>query len=126
MSVLAVKSVVDCCYCRGASIEQLVHIITNNYLLLWGGAELGNKDKWIVAMGICSEEQLLEEIIIDFFLTTYRSFMEPIILLRLLLHRLVTIGYHVNKHYCLALEQQLLVMITLHHTSQSIALNHLG
>ena len=87
---------VDYCYYRGASIEQLVQILTSNYLLLWGGVELGNKAKWMVAMGISSEEQLLEEIIIDFFLTTYRSFMEPIILLRLLLHRLVTTGYHVN------------------------------
>lgn len=82
---------VYCCYCRGTSIEQLVQMLTNNYLLLWGGVELGSKDKWMVAMGISSEEQLLEEIIIDFVLTTYRSFMEPIIFLRLLLHRSVTV-----------------------------------
>ena len=96
----AVELVVDYCYCRGASIEQLVQILTNNYLLLWGGVELGNKEKWMVAMGISSEEQLLEEVIIDFFLTTYRSFVEPIILLRLLLHRLVTTGYHVTNYCC--------------------------
>lgn len=64
--------------------------------MLWGGVELGSKEKWMVAMGLSSEEQLLEEIIIDFFLTTYRSFVEPIIFLRLLLHWLVTIGYHVS------------------------------
>lgn len=65
-------------------------MLTNNYLLLWGGAEFGNKEKLMVAMGVSSEQHLLEEIIIDFFLTTYRSFMEPVIFLRLLLHRLVT------------------------------------
>lgn len=69
-------------------------MLTNNYLLLWGGVEFGSKEKWMVAVGAPSEEQLLEEIIVDFFLTTYRSFMEPIIFLRLLLHRLVIIGYH--------------------------------
>ena len=95
---MAVEGVVECVYHRGASIEQLVHILTNNYLLLWGGVELVSKEKWMVAMGIPSEEQLLEEIIIDFFLTTYRSFVEPIILLRLLLHWLVTIGYHCSSY----------------------------
>ena len=83
---------VDCCHYRGASIEQLVQILTSNYLLLWGGVELANKEKWMIAMGISSEEQLLEQIVMNFFLTTYRSFMEPIILLRLLFHRLVTMG----------------------------------
>ena len=52
--------------------------------------ELTNKEKWMIALGISSEEQLLEQIVMDFFLITYHSFVEPIILLRLLLHRLVT------------------------------------
>jgi len=87
--VIATTGIDIDCY-RGASVEQLVQILTSNYLLLWGGVELGGNEKWMVAMGISSEQQLLEEVIIDFFLTTYRSFVEPIIFLRLLLHRLVT------------------------------------
>lgn len=87
MLVIVAVKVIDTYFYRGASIEQLVQMLTSNYLLLWGGVEFGSNEKWMVAMGISSEQQLLEEIVIDFFLTTYRSFMEPIIFLRLLLHR---------------------------------------
>jgi len=81
---------------RGATVERLVELLTNNYRLLWEGVDISNKEKWREVMGAISEQELLLLTVIDFCLTMYRSFVEPIIFLRLLLHRLViTLGnYH--------------------------------
>jgi len=79
------------CVNRGATVERLVELLTNNYRLLWEGVELYNKDKWKEVMGAISEQELLLLTVIDFCLTTYHSFVEPIIFLRLLLHRLVVL-----------------------------------
>ncbi|XP_065910773.1 uncharacterized protein [Dysidea avara] len=77
-------------FVRGASVERLVELLTNNYRLLWEGVELSNKDKWKEVLGAISEQELLLLTVVDFCLTTYHSFMEPIIFLRLLLHRIRT------------------------------------
>lgn len=76
--------------CRGATIEKCVEILTGDLSALWGGFNL--------SMGVQSPSEdtiapmATKDQILDFFLTTYQSFVKPLVLMRLLLHRLATTG----------------------------------
>ena len=78
---------------RGASIEKIVEIITNNPTLLWGGLSLppwsgrSKKLSWYKTTSPNDKRMATEDQIVDFLLTTYRSFVHATILMRLLLHR---------------------------------------
>ena len=73
--------------CRGATVEKCVEFLTDSTSHLWGGFSL------IIGPQAPSNElrkKATKQQIINFFLTCYQSFMHPLILMRLLLHRLAT------------------------------------
>lgn len=78
---------------RGARIEKIVEIITNNPSLLWGGLRLppwsgrSKKHSWYKSNSSNNKQMVTEDQIVDFLLTTYKSFVHSTILMRLLLHR---------------------------------------
>ena len=63
---------------RGLTVEACIELLTSNTKELWGGIALRD-----TASGL----HLSREKTIDFFLMTYRSFLHPLLLMRLLLHR---------------------------------------
>ena len=63
---------------RGATVEHAVELITGNCRMLWGGIPLRDSS---------GRHFLSREKTVEFFLTTFRSFVDPLILMRLLLHR---------------------------------------
>ena len=73
---------------RGATIEKCVDLLTSDISKLWGGFSLvvgphpSKKDPLAPSLH-ASKDQVLQ-----FFLTTYKSFVHSLILVRLLLHRL--------------------------------------
>ena len=67
---------------RGITLEMSVDLITSNPRSLWGGINLRETS---------SGHHLSREKTVEFFLTTYRSFVHPLIFMRLLLHRLATL-----------------------------------
>ena len=74
-----------CCY-RGATIEKCVELLTSEPSKLWGGFSLVVGPSGRDASGPslnASKDQVLQ-----FFLTTFKSFVHPLIFIRLLLHRL--------------------------------------
>ena len=89
---------------RGASIEKIVEIITNNPTLLWGGLSLppwsgrSKKLSWYKTTSPNDKRMATEDQIVDFLLTTYRSFVHATILMRLLLHRweILALGANCN------------------------------
>ena len=85
------------CFFRGATLENLVLMLTKDLHLLWGGGVLpppspgdkkGGKSNVANVPGkdgmkhIPSEQQIL-----NFMLTMYPTFVNPVILMRLTLHR---------------------------------------
>ena len=69
--------------CRGATIEKCVEMLTDRLSLLWGGFSL--------AMGPTTEKitpKASKEQIVNFFLTMCKSFVHPLVFIRLLQHRL--------------------------------------
>lgn len=80
-------------FVKGARIEKIVEIITNNPSLLWGGLNLppwsgrSKKHSWYKSTNSNHKQMATEDQIVDFLLTTYKSFVHPTILMRLLLHR---------------------------------------
>lgn len=71
---------------RGATLEKCVEVLTDDPSQLWGGFNLALGAQSPPA-GSLSPKATKEQIL-DFFLTTYQSFMHPVILMRLLLHRI--------------------------------------
>lgn len=82
---------------RGTSLESLILMLTKDIHLLWGGSTLpppspGDKKGGVkngangqgrdAIRHIPSEQQIL-----NFILTMYPTFVHPVILMRLLLHR---------------------------------------
>lgn len=78
---------------RGARIEKIVEIITHNPSLLWGGLTLPpwsgrtKKHSWYKNSSPGHKQMASDDQIVDFLLTTYKSYVHPSILMRLLLHR---------------------------------------
>ena len=70
----------QCSLNRGVTIETAIELLTSNCRQLWGG---------ILLRETSSGHLLSKEKTVDFFLTTYRSFMHPLIFIRLLLHRYI-------------------------------------
>ena len=71
---------------RGATIEKCVEFLTGNTSQMWGGFDLATGPQ--SPTGERLSPKATKEQIVDFFLTTYQSFIHPVILIRLLLHRL--------------------------------------
>lgn len=73
---------------RGATFEKCVEFLTESISHLWGGFSLK------IGPQTTSNDPLSKKAtkqqIVQFFLTCYQSFMHPLILIRLLLHRLAT------------------------------------
>ena len=63
---------------RGLTMEASIELLTSSTRELWGGITLRDTESGL---------HLSREKTTDFFLTTYRSFLHPLILMRLLLHR---------------------------------------
>ncbi|KAL9975174.1 hypothetical protein ACROYT_G012301 [Oculina patagonica] len=80
-------------YVKGARIEKIVEIITHNPSLLWGGLNLPpwsgrtKKHSWYKTSSPGHKQMATDDQIVDFVLTTYKSYMHPSIFMRLLLHR---------------------------------------
>ncbi len=80
---------------RGTSIESLVLMLTKDIHLLWGGSTLappspGEKKgntRVNISSGKDNRHTPSEQQILNFILTTYQSFVHPVILTRLTLHR---------------------------------------
>lgn len=78
---------------RGARIEKIVEIITHNPSLLWGGLTLPpwsgrtKKHSWYKTSSPGHKQMATDDQIVDFVLTTYKSYVHPSIFMRLLLHR---------------------------------------
>ena len=71
---------------RGATIENCVEMLTGKLSLLWGGFSLT-----IGPLPPSTEKitpKATKEQIINFFLTMYKSFVHPLVFVRLLRHRL--------------------------------------
>lgn len=71
---------------RGATIEKCAEMLTGNVSLLWGGFSLT-----IGPLSPSSDKitpKATKEQIINFFLTMYKSFIHPLVFVRLLRHRL--------------------------------------
>jgi len=83
----------DHLFVKGATIEKIVEITTNNPSLLWGGFSLppwsgrSKKHSWYKSTSPNNKRMATEDQIVDFLLTTYKSFVHSAILMRLLLHR---------------------------------------
>lgn len=75
---------------RGATIEKCVEFITGDVLQLWGGFHLSGGSAPSPPQDHPLSPKATKEQIINFFLTTYQSFVRPIVLMRLLLHRLAS------------------------------------
>jgi len=82
-------------FVRGCSLESLVLMLTKDVHLLWGGSTLpppspGDK-KCGLRNGVNGKESIRhtpsEQQILSFILTMYPTFVHPVILMRLLLHR---------------------------------------
>ena len=71
---------------RGATMEKCVEMLTDKLSLLWGGFTLSvgplspTADK--------AEPKASKEQIVNFFLTMYKTFIHPLVFVRLLRHRL--------------------------------------
>ena len=64
-------------HCRGITIEKAVDLLTgDDSRSLWGGIALPD-----------TTHHPSRDKIAEFFLSTYHSFMHPVLLMRLLLHR---------------------------------------
>ncbi|KAI6660860.1 hypothetical protein LOD99_13584 [Oopsacas minuta] len=81
-------------FVKGGTLEALVEVLTNLPRSLWGGIQLmspGPKGNCNASLNRSRSRAVrvepTEEKIFEFFLTTCRSFCEPIILFRLLIHR---------------------------------------
>eukprot|EP00794_Sanderia_malayensis_P018095 gene18095-19903_t len=84
-------------YVRGTSIESLVLMLTKDIHLLWGGSALappspgekkGNARSNNISVGKETNRHApSEQQILNFILTTYQSFVHPVIFIRLTLHR---------------------------------------
>ncbi|XP_031563112.1 uncharacterized protein LOC116298715 [Actinia tenebrosa] len=84
-------------YVKGATVEKIVEIATNNPSILWGGTRLqpsspkGSKSnqerKTNTRTNGTSNKKATDDQIVDFILTMYPSFVHPIIFMRLLIHR---------------------------------------
>eukprot|EP00800_Vazella_pourtalesii_P004130 TRINITY_DN1439_c0_g1_i1.p1 TRINITY_DN1439_c0_g1~~TRINITY_DN1439_c0_g1_i1.p1 ORF type:complete len:420 (+),score=69.73 TRINITY_DN1439_c0_g1_i1:150-1409(+) len=81
-------------FVRGGTLEALVEVLTNLPRSLWGGIQLmspGPKGNCNLTLNRLRYKAVkvepTEEKIFEFFLTICRSFCEPIILFRLLIHR---------------------------------------
>ncbi|KAJ7360642.1 hypothetical protein OS493_015752 [Desmophyllum pertusum] len=81
-------------YVKGARIEKIVEIITHNPSLLWGGLNLPpwsgrtKKHSWYKTSSPGNNRHMAtDDQIVDFLLTTYKSYVHSSILMRLLLHR---------------------------------------
>ena len=72
-------------YSRGATIEKCVEFLTESVSHLWGGFSLKSGPH---SPGNELAKRATKQQIATFFLTCYQSFMHPLILIRLLLHRL--------------------------------------
>ena len=72
--------------CRGATIEKCVEMLTDKLLMLWGGFSLAMGPLSSAADKINTKAS--KEQIISFFLTMYKTFVHPLIFVRLLRHRL--------------------------------------
>ncbi len=74
--------IVDDYYCTfsGTTLERIVNLLASTPRMLWGGLTLS---------GTSSGHRISRDRTIDFVLMTYRSFMHPIVLMRLLMHRYV-------------------------------------
>ena len=92
-------------FVKGGTLEALVEVLTNLPRCLWGGIQLMSPGpKWNSNVNISLSKlrskvmkvEPTEEKIFEFFLTTCRSFCEPIILFRLLVHRLVSLASSVS------------------------------
>ena len=72
---------------RGATVEKCVEFLTESISHLWGGFSLksGPRSPGNELMKRATKQQIM-----TFFLTSYQSFMHPLIFIRLLLHRLAT------------------------------------
>ncbi|XP_047134690.1 uncharacterized protein LOC100197014 isoform X1 [Hydra vulgaris] len=68
-------------YLRGTSVENLVLSLTTNIEMLWGGISCPTRNKTRI-QSIPNENQ-----IINFVIKMYQTFVHPVILMRLLLHR---------------------------------------
>ncbi|XP_028412259.1 uncharacterized protein LOC114535076 [Dendronephthya gigantea] len=76
-------------YIKGGSLESLVRILTTRAITLWGGVPLlsptpKNRTRMKVAK---RKSRATEEQVIEFFLATYSTYTNPIVLMRLLAHR---------------------------------------
>lgn len=78
---------------RGATVEKIVEIVTHNPSLLWGGLTLpqwsgrSKKHSWYKSSSSGNKHMPSDDQIVDFLLTTYKSYVHPSIFMRLLLHR---------------------------------------
>ena len=88
-------------FVRGGTLEALVEVLTNLPRSLWGGIQLmspGPKGNGNMSLNRLRYKAVkvepTEEKIFEFFLTICRSFCEPIILFRLLIHRSAVSMYY--------------------------------
>ena len=73
---------------RGASIEHLVHYLIEDPAVLW------SVEKGISKVGVAHELHTpSERKITEFFLVMMKSYVDPLIFLRLLLHRYANIKF---------------------------------
>ena len=72
---------------RGATIEKCVEFLTESISHLWGGFSLKSGPR---NHGNDLGHRATKQQITTFFLTCYQTYMHPVILTRLLLHRLAT------------------------------------
>ncbi|KAK3697424.1 hypothetical protein QZH41_019237, partial [Actinostola sp. cb2023] len=89
-------------YVKGATVEKIVEIATNNPSILWGGARLppsspkGPKTqqdkKPNTRTNGTNNKKASDYQIVDFLLTMYSGYVHPIILMRLLIHSLFLEG----------------------------------
>ena len=65
---------------RGVTLERMVNLVATSPRALWGGLTL-----W----GTSSGHRISRDKTMEFILTTYQSFMDPLIFIRLLMHRYI-------------------------------------
>ena len=75
---------------KGGSLESLVRILTTRDVSLWGGVPLlspSPKNRSRVKATKFRKSRAIEDQVIEFFLATYSTYTNAVVLMRLLAHR---------------------------------------
>ena len=79
-------------YIKGGSLETIVRMLTTRAMALWGGVPLltpspKSRSRGARTKGKQRKTRVSEECVVEFFLATYSTYTNAIVLMRLLIHR---------------------------------------